>query len=118
MFKGADSIEWGYVGGEVTMTCPIQTPNDTRYGKWSWLRYDSKTNKEVIATEANNSGMGPSGTPLNQSRVFGATSQDGSLTLRGLQLNDSGVYKCQLGTGKNTGPRYIKLTVNGKCFLF
>ena len=111
MFKGADSIERGYAGGEVTMTCPIQTLIDTKDGEMFWYRHDSK---ELSEMKANDSVTYPNGTSLNHPTEIRITFQNHSVTLRGLRLNDSGVYICVLDAGNKKELRYIKLTVNGK----
>ena len=100
------------MGGEIKMTCPVQTPNDTKIAEWSWSKHDCSIKQKVTR-------MGPNVTFLNQSREIGTTSQDGdgTLTLRGLQLNDSGVYKCQLHAENYSELKYIKLTVNGKLLM-
>ena len=72
---------------------------------------------ELAAMEADNSVMDSNETPLRQPVDTGTISHDGTLTLRGLKLNDSGVFVCQLRTGKSTGLRYIKLTVNSKFLI-
>ena len=112
--KGIDSVEQRVVGGEVTMTCPIQTPNDTEIGEWSWYRYDSAIRQKRAVMEANNSVIAPNVTSLNQPKITGPTYRDFTLILQGLQLNDSGVYECQLNKENHTELRYIKLVVNGK----
>ena len=98
------------------MTCPIQTPNDTKGGAWSWYRHDN-TIQGLAAMEANDSVMDPNETFLDQPVGIGATSHDGILILRNLQLNDSGVYVSQLNLGHDTTPGYIKLIVNGKLLM-
>ena len=106
-------FEQRVVGGEVTMPCPIQSPNE-KVGEWSWYKYDSSIKEKVTMIKANVSFMDPNVTSLNQPRVTRTISQDGTLTLRGLQLNDTGVYECQINTGNQNEIGYIKLTVNGK----
>ena len=64
--------------------------------------------------EANNSIIDIIGASLIQSSEIRIPSRDSTVTLRGLQLNDSGVYACQIDTGNYTELKYIKLTVNGK----
>ena len=58
--------------------------------------------------------MVPNVTSPKQSRDIGITPHDGILILQGLQLNDSGVYECQLDKRNHTELRYINLIVNGK----
>ena len=100
----------------MTMMCPIQTPSDTKNGEWLWYRYDGTMKNEIIA---NNSVADPNVTSLKQSRDTRITSQDVTLTLGGLQLNDTGVYECQLKAGNRIKLGYIKVTVmtNGMNFI-
>ena len=107
------SFEQRVVSDEVTMTCPVQSPNE-KMGEWSRYKYDSSIKEKVTMIKANHSFMDPNVKPLNQPRVTRTISQDGTLTLRGLQLNDTGVYECQINTGNHAEIGYIKLTVNGK----
>ena len=110
---GIDSFEQGVVGGDVTMMCPTQTANDAMIGEWSWYRYDSTIKKKIAVMKVNNSvPVGPSVTSPYQPIV--TTFLDGTLTIGGLQLNDSGVYECQLDTGNHTERRYIRLAISGK----
>ena len=111
---GIDNFEQGVVGGDMTMTCPIQTSNDTMIGEWAWYKYDSLMKQKVVVMEANNSVLGQNVTFLNQPRVIGTTSKDNTLTLRGLKLNSTGVYESQLDAGNRTELGFIKLAVNGK----
>ena len=76
---GIDASEQGVVGGGVTMACPIQTPNDTKVGEWSWCRYDNVITDKVAVMEVNKSVTGPGVTSPNKPIV--TTSLDGALTL-------------------------------------
>ena len=111
---GISSFKQGIVGGEMAMTCPIQTLNDTNIGEWSWYKLGNSTNQKVVVIEANNSVIDSNVTSSNQSRVNRNTHEDGTLTLRGLHLNDTGIYECQLDAKNHTELRFIKLIVNGK----
>ena len=107
----------GVVDGEVAMTCPIQPSHDIKFGKWSWYRHDSSTTQRVAVIETNDSVISANVTSSNQPRGIGTTSPDGTLILRGLQLNDSGVYECQLDARNHFELRYIELTVSGKFII-
>ena len=114
---GIASFAQGVMGGEVRMACSIQPPNDIMFGEWSWYRHDNLIKQTVAVIEANKSVTGLNVASLNQPRGIGTTSPDGTLILQGLQLNDSGVYGCQLKSRNHIELIYIKLTVNGKFIM-
>ena len=101
------------MGGDVTLTCPIQTPNEIKNVEWSWYRFSNSTKQKVTAIKENDSNITPNMTSSNQP-VIRATSHDSTLTFRGLQMNDTGVYGCEIDAGNHTELRYIKLIVNGR----
>ena len=98
----------------MAITCPIQTLNDTNIGEWLWYKLGNSTKQKIAVMEANNSVIDSNATSSNQPRVIGNTYGDGTLTLRGLHFNDTGIYECQLDADNHTELRYIKLIVNGK----